>query len=220
MWMEIAEFLKFFVLNYSEVVDGCRESTKQELPTATVDRFPKKRPDAKKTPKPEGNDCCVCAPFVSVGDYILMIPKTLCKVQPLKTAFNQRVLTSNFPPKTELRSLDNLDLHPPWTSYTLLKKHLVRGRQISVFTAQALLLGLQRPPSLKVLGPMSSLKKLQGWKFTPENWWNIWSEAPPFLVTFLVGCQCLFWELFWIWVIWRWVGWFLMQIYIYILYSR
>ena len=48
MWMEIAEFLKFFVLNYSEVVDGCRESTKQELPTATVDRFSKKRPDAKK----------------------------------------------------------------------------------------------------------------------------------------------------------------------------
>ena len=46
--MEIAEFLKFFVLNYSEVLDGCRESTKQELPTATVDRFSKKRPDAKK----------------------------------------------------------------------------------------------------------------------------------------------------------------------------
>lgn len=47
--MEIAEFLKFFVLNYSDVVDGCRESTKQELPTATVDRFPIKRSDAEST---------------------------------------------------------------------------------------------------------------------------------------------------------------------------
>ena len=142
--------------------------------------FPKRGP-MQKTPKPEGNDCCVCAPFVSVGDCILMIPKTLCKVQLLKTAFNQRVLTSNFPRKTELDSLDNLDLHPPWTSYSLLKKHLVRGRQISLFTAQVLLLGLQRPPSLKVLGPMSSLKNLQGWKFTPAKLME-YDPKPPFLV--------------------------------------